>query len=126
HNFSDPVTAFVRVSTGYTSGRVMPRLFVLLRLLQFVSERLTAYEIGFKSQLLDNTMRLNGAVFFNDYNDIIMSLNPCPEISPGPCALPINAGTAEVLGAAQESAWNPPAWRGLDAYATYSCPGTQS
>src|SRR5690606_5415788 len=81
--------------------------FVLPQLLPFNSEELTAYEIGFKSQLLENTMRLNGAVFFNDYTDIIMTLNPCPLISPGPCALPVNAGTAEVLGAELEMLWYP-------------------
>ena len=119
YSFSDQVMGYVQVSTGYKGGGVNPRPFVLPQLLPFDSEELTAYEIGFKSQLLDNTMRLNGAVFFNDYNDIIMTLNPCPEISPGPCALPINAGTAEVLGAELELEWYPLDRLMLDASASW-------
>src|SRR5690606_36065710 len=49
---------------------------------------------------------LNGPVFMNDYTDIIMTLNPCPLVSPGPCALPINAGTADVSGVELELEWH--------------------
>jgi iron complex outermembrane receptor protein len=44
-------------------------------------------------------------VFYNDYTDIIMTLNPCPLVSPGPCALPVNAGTAKVPGIELELEW---------------------
>lgn len=104
---SDQVMTYGQVSTGYKGGGVNPRPFVLPQLLPFNSETLTAYEIGFKTELLERTMRLNGAVFYNDYTDIIMTLNPCPEIAPGPCALPINAGTADVKGAELELEWYP-------------------
>src|SRR5690606_13447109 len=119
YSFTDQLMGYVQISTGYKGGGVNPRPFVLPQLLSFNSEELTAYEIGFKSQLLDNTMRLNGAVFFNDYTDIIMTLNPCPLISPGPCALPVNAGTAEVLGAELEMEWYPLDRLTIDASASW-------
>ena len=69
---------------------------MLPQLLPFNSEELTSYEIGVKSTLADGNARLNAAVFYNDYTDIIMTLNPCPLVSPGPCTLPVNAGAATV------------------------------
>ena len=105
---SDQVMTYGQVSTGYKGGGVNPRPFVLPQLRPFNSEDLTAYEFGFKSELLDRTMRLNGALFYNDYTDIIMTLNPCPEFGgEGPCALPINAGTADVKGVELEMEWYP-------------------
>ncbi|MGW8369936.1 MAG: TonB-dependent receptor, partial [Gammaproteobacteria bacterium] len=98
YGIGDNVMVYTQVATGYKGGGVNPRPFVLPQLLPFNSEELTAYEIGFKSTLGGNRARLNGAVFYNDYTDIIMTLNPCPLVSPGPCALPINAGTAKVPG----------------------------
>jgi iron complex outermembrane receptor protein len=57
---------------------------------------------------MDNRLRLNGAVFFNDYKDIILNLSNCTAQtgSPAtgvPCALPANVGTAEVWGAELEA-----------------------
>ena len=36
----------------------------------FGEETLDAYEVGFKSTLADNTVRLNGAMFYYDYSDV--------------------------------------------------------
>ena len=38
--------------------------------LPFQPETLTTYEVGFKSDLLDRRLRVNGAVFLNKYEDI--------------------------------------------------------
>jgi iron complex outermembrane recepter protein len=119
YRLSNQVMTYGQVSTGYKGGGVNPRPFVLPQLLPFNSETLTAYEFGFKSQLLERTMRLNGAIFYNDYTDIIMTLNPCPEVAPGPCALPINAGTAKVLGAELEMEWHPTDRVSFDASVSY-------
>lgn len=113
YSWTDDFMTYVQVATGYKGGGVNPRPFVLAQLLPFESETLITYEGGFKSELFDNRMRLNGAIFYNDYSDIIMTLNPCyqttpdPADGPGPCALPINAGTAEVLGVEFEAEWHP-------------------
>src|SRR3546814_3382633 len=36
----------------------------------FDPEKITSYEIGFKSQFLDNRVRLNASAFYSDYKDI--------------------------------------------------------
>lgn len=105
YDFSDAIMGYFQVATGYKGGGVNPRPFVLPQLLPFNSEELTTYEFGVKTLLADNSLRLNGAVFYNDYTDIIMTLNPCPLVSPGPCALPVNGGSATVPGIELELDW---------------------
>jgi iron complex outermembrane receptor protein len=111
YRWTDDFMTYGQVATGYKGGGVNPRPFVLAQLVPFNSEVLTSYEIGFKSELFDNAMRLNGAFFYNDYTDIILTLNPCVSVlgpaAAGPCALPWNAGTAEVLGVELEMEWHP-------------------
>ncbi len=36
----------------------------------FGPESITSYEIGFKSEMMDNRVRLNGAAFYNKYSDL--------------------------------------------------------
>jgi iron complex outermembrane receptor protein len=111
YNFSDDLMAYAQASTGYKGGGVNPRPFILEQLLPFDSEQLTTYELGFKSTLANGNGQINAALFYNDYTDIIMTLNPCfeatpdPNDGPGPCALPINAGTAKVPGLEVEVQW---------------------
>jgi iron complex outermembrane receptor protein len=103
---------YASASTGYKGGGINPRPFILAQLLPFNNEELTTYEIGWKSTMADGNGRLNMAVFYNDYTDIIMTLNPCfaatpdPTDGPGPCALPINAGSASVPGIEIEFEWH--------------------
>ncbi len=46
-----------QVSTGYKGGGVNPRPFFLNQIQPFNPETLTTYEVGFKSDLFDRTMR---------------------------------------------------------------------
>jgi iron complex outermembrane recepter protein len=108
YQFTDDFMAYVSASTGYKGGGVNPRPFYPAQILAFNPEELTTYEIGAKTDLLDNRLRLNGAVFFNDYKDIILNLSNCTAQTGSaatgvPCALPANVGTAEVWGAELEA-----------------------
>jgi len=102
---NDDLMAYASVSTGYKSGGVNPRPFFPQQLQTFNPETLTSYEIGFKSTLLDNSLRLNGAFFYTEYDDIQLTLNVC-EVPTfinasgrgAPCAKPANVGSAEVKG----------------------------
>lgn len=125
YRFSDSVMTYGQVSTGYRSGGVNPRPFfapgTLLPVLNgainpagpltdvnqlkaFEPETLTSYEMGFKTDLLDRHMRLNAAVFYNDYKDIILTSAACP-ISP--CLQPNNIGAAHVKGVELETEIRP-------------------
>jgi len=99
YRWSDALMTYAQVSTGYKGGGINPRPFNPDQVQPFGPEKLTAYEVGFKSDLLDHIVRLNGAAFYSDYKDIQLTLNSCPEFGgPGPCALPANAGDAHIKG----------------------------
>jgi iron complex outermembrane receptor protein len=109
YQFTDTFMGYVQGSTGYKSGGVNPRPFYPQQILSFKPEELTTYEVGVKSDLFGSTVRLNAAVFYNDYKDIILNLSNCTaQAGAGfgiPCALPANVGSAEVWGGEVEINW---------------------
>jgi iron complex outermembrane receptor protein len=99
YRFSDQFLAYASISTGFKGGGVNPRPFVVDQRLPFNPETLTTYEMGFKADLWDRRVRLNGAAFLNKYEDIILGKAVCPESSlPSPCLRPDNIGAADVKG----------------------------
>ncbi|WP_206613515.1 TonB-dependent receptor [Parahaliea mediterranea] len=88
------ITTYAKVSTGYVSGG-------LLSGIPFEPETLISYEIGVKSQLLDNRLRLNLAAFYSDYEDLQLQafLNGRQFFD--------NAGEATIQGAEAEVEWLP-------------------
>src|SRR5690606_37644039 len=105
YRFSDSFLAYASLSTGFKGGGVNPRPFVADQALSFEPETLTTYEVGFKSDLFDRRLRLNGAAFLNKYEDIILGKLVCPESSlPSPCLRPENIGSADVKGFELEAA----------------------
>ncbi len=120
YRFSPEVLAYASVSTGFKGGGVNPRPFVADQRLPFNPETLTTYEVGFKSDLLDRRMRLNGAVFLNKYNDIIIGKQVCSESSlPTPCLRPANIGSADVKGLELEASVYPVDGLSFDASYSY-------
>src|SRR5262249_28150670 len=65
-----------------------------------------AYEIGFKSDFFDRTLRFNVAAFFNKYKDIILIDANGAQGFPL-SAEPINAGDADVKGIELETEVHP-------------------
>ncbi len=120
YRWNDALMTYAQVSTGFKGGGINPRPFNPDQVQPFGAETLTAYEAGFKSDLLDNIVRLNGAVFFSDYKDIQLSLNSCPQFGgPGPCALPANAGDAHIKGFELETTIDPADGLLIDASLSY-------
>ena len=68
---------------------------------QYNPEKLTAYEIGIKNRLFDNTLTLNASAFYYDYTDLQLSQVV------GLIRLITNAAAAEVKGAELEAVWQP-------------------
>jgi iron complex outermembrane receptor protein len=101
YQFSPDMMVYAQTATGYKGGGVNPRPFVPAQTLPFKPETLTGYEAGFKSNLFDRTVRFNVAAFYNNYNDIQLTLSSCLG-KPGPCALPSNVGSAHVKGLEME------------------------
>ncbi len=109
---TDDILFYASVSTGFKGGGVNPRPFFgpsagdcnapgyvapapCNQLRAFEPEEITTYEVGFKIDALDRSLRLNGAVFYNDYQNIILTLPACPSV---PCLQPRNVGEAKVKG----------------------------
>ena len=111
-SLNDNAMIYGSASTGYKGGGVNPRPFFPEQVLPFTPETLTSYELGFKSTLLENTLRFNGAVFLTDYEDIQLILGQCevpafidPDGISAPCLKPGNVGNADIQGIEFEAEW---------------------
>lgn len=60
---TDDSTFYGKISSGYVAGG-------LLSGIPYDPESLVSYELGAKTQLFDNRVRLNGAAFYSDYKDL--------------------------------------------------------
>jgi iron complex outermembrane receptor protein len=122
YRWTDALMTYAQFSTGFKGGGVNPRPFYNVQEVTFRPETLDAFEVGLKSQLLDNHLRLNLAAFFNKYKDIQLTLSDCtPLFGPvygNPCILPANAGDADVKGAEAEVDWQ--LIKGLQIDGSYS------
>ncbi len=104
YHFTDDLMAYGQVSTGFKGGGVNPRPFFAAQALPFSAETLTNYEIGVKSQWLDDHLRANLDGYFAQYRNIQETLLNCsgvagiPAAFGYPCALPFNAGSAHEKG----------------------------
>jgi iron complex outermembrane receptor protein len=103
----------------------VPNPILNANLAAFAPEKAQTYEVGLKSQLFDNHLRLNLAAFDTLYKDIQLDEQngPAPTIK--------NAGTARILGTELEASWavvhglNIQAAIGyMDAHYTETLPGT--
>src|SRR5690606_4192006 len=120
YRFTPGFLAYASVSTGFKGGGVNPRPFAADQRLPFNPETLTTYEVGFKSDFLDRRVRLNGAVFLNKYEDIILGKAVCPESDlRTPCLRPDNIGSADVKGFELEASINPFRGFSLDSSISY-------
>jgi iron complex outermembrane recepter protein len=63
------------------------------------------YEIGTKLDLLDRTLRINGALFYADVSDIVMNST---EVVNGQVSFPVdNQADADIMGLELETTWVP-------------------
>jgi iron complex outermembrane receptor protein len=104
YDWTDNVMTYLKVSRGYVSGGFNPRsptndpaLFVR----GYDEETLVNYEFGWKTTLLDSRLRLNGAVFNVEYDDLQVN-----QLTPGGQNNIDNAGDATIRGVELEvAAW---------------------
>jgi iron complex outermembrane receptor protein len=121
YRWSDELMTYVQASTGFKGGGVNPRPFFPAQALPFGPEKLTAYEGGFKGDFFDHKARLNVSGFVNKYNDILVTVSSCPlpGVPAAPCALPLNAGKADVKGGEAELTLRPVQGLSFDASLAY-------
>ncbi len=120
YSWTDNFMTYAQVSTGFKGGGANQRPFFPNQAVSHDPETLTAYELGFKSDLFDRAMRLNVSGFYNKYNDILVSVSTCPApLTARPCALPLNAGKADVKGFEVETSLYPVEGLSIDASVAY-------
>ncbi|WP_256869387.1 TonB-dependent receptor [Sphingobium lactosutens] len=116
YRLTDSLMVYGSVSTGFKGGGSNPRPFTTQQVIAFRPEKLTAYEIGFKSDFFNRRVRLNAAAFINDYVDIQIPVLTCPT---APCAARLNAGDARVKGFEAELSAYPIDGLAIDASISY-------
>lgn len=103
YHLTNDAMVYAQYSTGYKGGGVNPRPFYNVQAVTFDPETMKTVEVGAKVQLLDNRLRMNGALFYNDYEGVTGTFNDCTSLFGPvfgiPCLLNSNAGDAKVKGA---------------------------
>lgn len=85
--------AYATYSKGFKSGGFVQRVFPARDTVPtFSSERAEAFEIGFKSKLLDNRLTFNAAAFLTKYDDLQV------QVFTGIAPVTKNAASAEIRG----------------------------
>jgi len=116
YRFSPALLVYASFSTGFKGGGSNPRPFNANQVIAFKPEKLTAYEIGLKSDLFDRKLRFNLSGFINKYKDIQIPVSTCPD---APCAARLNAGNATIKGFEAELTAFPVSGLSLDASLSY-------
>ncbi len=105
---SDDVNLYARSARGYRSGGFNARQSTSvannIALIPFNEEKITSYEFGAKTQLIDG-LTLNGAIFYNIYEDQQATI-PIPIQGGGSFGTQVvNAGKTKYLGGEVEARW---------------------
>jgi iron complex outermembrane receptor protein len=118
YRWSDSLMTYAQISTGFRGGGVNPRPYVAEQATPFGPETVTAYEAGFKSDLIGRTLRLNGDVFINKYDGIVFfDRTPTPHSVLN--ATPVNAGNGTFKGAEVELDYRPAGGLTIEGSASY-------
>ena len=80
YSWTDDVSTYAKVSTGFRSGGSSRNGLDFNQ--PFDKEDLISYELGWKSEMLDQRVRVNGATYFMQVNDIILDYLPDPVTDP--------------------------------------------
>jgi len=105
---NDDLTFYASVAEGVKPGgiaTVTAGAFFDNQNNNFDAEKLRAYEIGAKTELLDNTLRLNSSVFFQEYTDKQVGVTQFDAQAGSDIGTIVNAGEAEIWGVEVEALW---------------------
>jgi iron complex outermembrane recepter protein len=126
YHWTDDLMTYVQASTGFKGGGVNPRPFFTFQAVKFNPETVTNYEVGIKSTWLDHHLTVNLDGYYAKYRDIQLALLNCDFLNPPalagvslPCALPFNAGDANIKGIELETQARPLPGLQLDASGSY-------
>jgi iron complex outermembrane receptor protein len=109
YKFTPDVMGYAQFSTGHKAGGISAYPYTYQQIRGFGPEKLRSYELGFKADILDRRVRVNGAAFYMDYigyvgtPDICLDedgqqLPPDQGGTPGLCGQFLNLADATVKG----------------------------
>lgn len=76
YRWNPELLTYISYSQGFKGGGFTQRVFPpFANIPSFRPENSTTYEFGFKSDLLNRRLRINGAVFQNEYDDLQITVN---------------------------------------------------
>jgi iron complex outermembrane receptor protein len=97
--FNDDVMAFFTYSKGYRSGGFNGRVNSVIEAREaFDPETVDNYELGIKSEWLDNRLRVNANIFFMEYEDKQEELQLPDSSGTGQKTVVTNASSATIQG----------------------------
>jgi len=102
YDLTDAALAYASVTTGYKQGGAQPGLPAAFPS-TYKPEAMTSYEAGTKLRLLDRTLNVRLAGFFEDYTNIQES--QLDFVNGLPLILTANAGGSHIYGVEIESEW---------------------
>jgi iron complex outermembrane receptor protein len=116
YDLTDAALAYASVTTGYKQGGLQPGLHAGFPS-TYEPETVTSYEAGTKLRLLDRTLNVRFAGFFENYTNIqeaqIAFLGGLSQ------SITSNAGGSHIYGAEIESEWRPTSTDYVSAYFTW-------
>jgi len=102
YQFNDDLMFYGGITSGFKAGGIQSTSDGIA---PYDSEKLVSYEVGFKSTLLDGTMRFNGSAFYYDYSD--MQVYAFVIVDGLGFSTISNAADSEIYGAELEFQWLP-------------------
>ena len=108
YHFTDDIMFYLSATSGYRSGG--NNLVFFSATPDYDPEELIAYELGYKMQLLDGSLQLNGSFYYYDYESIhtvATEVTPplVPGGAPGTTTSVLPAPGAEIMGIEAELTW---------------------
>ena len=119
YQLNDDILTYLTYTEGYKAGGIQftASTEAVAREV-FDPEELSAYEFGIKSELLENTLRLNASVFYYDYQDLQVQRVDTSLSGGLPIAFTSNAAESEITGFEFDMNWVP--LEGLDIRFAYA------
>jgi iron complex outermembrane receptor protein len=116
YRINDDVNVYLRYATGYNSGGFPARASNAASFVDaFEEEEAETWELGLKSEWLERTLRLNVAIFTNDFTD--MQIDQFEAGTGGASSRVVNAGSSTLQGVEVDMVWLP--LQGLTIDANY-------
>jgi len=98
YSWNEDAMTYLSVSRGFRSGGINARSASELDFLPYDPEYLTSYEVGLKSDWLDDRLRFNTSVYFSDYKDLQFTVSFPDPVTGVPISTVGNQAKAEIKG----------------------------